>query len=313
MKEIFHRNEPHRKGVIRMTVAKIFKRALALTLAAALCMGVSCETKPKTDPWVSAVFGGGPFVTGGEEVAEVVKSSGFNTMIIWSVHVNDNGDLVLNDVPVASYGRCIAKKSVKDTWANLKSEGSGIQRVEISIGAWGCADFENIKKLIEKDGTGEDTILYKNFKALIEATGADAVNFDDESCYDVESAVKFGQMCAEMGVKVALCPYTQMDFWKQVKTELGDTVDRVYVQCYDGGAGNDPDDWAQAMGMDVIPGYWCLHGGSGDSAADVSSKLKESDSITGGFMWLYDDMQKLSSPDSPADYAAAINNAKPAE
>lgn len=292
-----------------MKLSRLFKCVISLFVAAAMCFPAGCNEK--ADPWVSAVFGGGPFVTGIEESAEILKSSDFNTMIIWSVHVNENGDLVLNDVPVASFGRCIAKKPIREEWAKLKEKGSSIKRVEISIGAWGCADFENIKKLIEKDGTGEDTILYKNFKALIEATGADAVNFDDESCYDVDSAVKFGKMCESMGTKVSLCPYTNKDFWKQVKEGLSDTVDRIYLQCYDGGANNDPDEWAELMGMDVIPGYWCLHGNSGDTAEDVSRKLKESESITGGFMWLYDDMMKLESPNTVADYGTAIKNAKP--
>ncbi len=315
-----------------MSAKNILKIAFALLLIVSVCLSGGCagnkdDSKDTTtsasqdvdkapekdaDKWVSAIFGGGPFVHGGENVAKRVKESGFNTMIIWSVHVHEDGTLYLNDVLVCKDGKCVVSDSIKETWANLKEEGSGIKRVEISIGGWDCADFEGIKKRIEADGVGEDTILYKNFKALIDATKADAVNYDDESCYDVISATKFGQMCDAMGVKIALCPYTQINFWKTLKSNLGDIVDRVYVQCYAGGAGNNPDTWAHQLNTKVIPGYWCMAGGGTDSADTVSKKLSSCiDNITGGFMWLYDDMQNLRSPNSTSDYASAINSLNP--
>ncbi len=320
----------------------ILKTLMVSLLALSLCLSFGCESsKDKNDKstttatttvtttappepegprvfssWVSALFGGGPFVTGMAGNKGVLKKSGFNTIIIWSVHVQENGDLVLNDIPVVSGGELkpMVKKVYSKAWADLRKGETSIERIEISIGAWGCADFENIKNLIARDGTGEDTILYKNFKALLEATTADAVNFDDESCYDVNSATKFGKMCADMGAKVTLCPYTNQSFWKSVAKNLGDICDRIYLQCYDGGAGNNPADWTKLFGTKVIPGYWCIHGGSGDSAKSVGNKLKASkNDITGGFIWYFDDLQKLGSPNSTADYAKAINSLAPKE
>lgn len=71
--------------------------------------------------------------------------------------------------------------------------------------------------MIASQGTGSNSILYKNFAALKQVTGADAIDFDDESCYDVASAVSFGQMCVGLGYKVTLCPYTNSSFWISVK------------------------------------------------------------------------------------------------
>ena len=66
------------------------------------------------------------------------------------------------------------------------------------------------------------------------------------------------------------------------------------------------------MGMDIIPGYWCIHGGAGDSASSVKSRLQNNKSyITGGFMWLYDDMRNLSGSNDTASYAEAINSVNP--
>ena len=285
----------------------------------------TAKTEDKTPvadtKWVSAIFSGGPVnYTGtlGTTVHEDLKNSGFNTLIIWSVHIHDDGSLWLNDKLAAKDGEfCLARRSKKDkfAWEDIKGEGSSITRIELSIGAWGCNDFEAIRDIMNRDGDGEDTILYKNFKALIDATKADAINYDDESCYDAASMIRFGKMCVKMGCKVTLCPYTNISVWKQVKVGLRNNCDRIYVQCYDGGAGNvnNLGSWANEFGMPVIPGYWCLHNGTaGDAASSVKTKLKSAgESATGAFMWLYDDMRLLTGSNDTASYAKAINSCNP--
>lgn len=277
----------------------------------------TATTKPRPvrepDPnWVSAIFGGGPFVTGGAAMAETMKQSGYNTIMLWSVHVGEDGDLVFNDIKVCEDGEYVGKPEWSEAWKSLKEGETSITRIELSVGAWGCADFENIQALITRDGMGEDTILYRNFKALIEATGADAVNYDDESCYHVTSAVAFGRMCESMGVKVTLCPYTNMYFWQQVNDKLGDLVDRVYLQCYGGGINNKVADWEAALGKKIIPGYWNIaNAGQGKTAAQVGAALRENkEVVTGGFMWLYDEMRNNDSPNTVKAYASAINLAQ---
>ncbi len=268
--------------------------------------------------WVSAIFGGGPFVEGKQSVLDDVTSSGFNTIMIWSVHVHGDGTLYLNNTKAVDNGELVIGQASVDFWSKLKGEGSSIERIELSVGAGGCTDFEEIKKYVEKEGTGEESVLYKNMHALIEATGADAVNFDDESCYDLNSAAAFGKMCAGMGMKITFCPYVNIDFWSKLAKELGEDADRVYLQCYSGGQLNDNQYktwwrvWALSTGMRIIPGYWCGTGSGRCTASTVKSKLsRETDYTTGGFMWLYDDMMKMKSPNSTKDYAAAINEANP--
>lgn len=57
--------------------------------------------------------------------------------------------------------------------------------------------------------------MYKNFKALKNAIPEiDAVNNDDEHCYDVATAVKFHQMMYELGYKTTIAPYTNRSFGK---------------------------------------------------------------------------------------------------
>lgn len=282
----------------------------------------SSEAPVEADPWVSAVFGGGPFVTGYMETVNKIKDSGFNTYIIWSVHLDEKtGDLIINDVPVVRNGEFIGNKGVQMTWKRIRENCPNITRIELSIDAWGTGDFTKIKKFIEMDpaeggGTGENSILYKNFKALIEASGAHAINYDDESCYDLKTGVEFGKMCEKLGVKVSLCPYTNQNYWVSLYKALGpELCDRIYLQCYAGGAGNKNNikQWAEAFGTDVIPGYWCNNTESPSdsmSAATVKFNLSRNlEHVTGGFMWLFDQMKTLQAPNAVKDYGTAITEA----
>ena len=265
----------------------------------------------------SAVFGGGPFYSGGTAVMNTLRASGFTTVILWSIHVDSTtGNLILNDQLVVSNGAYVGNAAWPGQLATLKTVPTSVNRIEVSIGAWGVNDFQSIQTLMNSQGTNATSILYRNFLALKNATGANAADFDDESLYDVATTVKFGQMLSSLGYKVTLCPYTNPSFWQSVYNQLGGIVDAVYLQCYAGGAGNNPANWtAYFPGMKVSPGLWCSNGAgcaSGDNPGSVASKMlawRLSASIPGGFMWLYDDMQTCSSQGSPAAYAYAINSA----
>ncbi|QRK06887.1 discoidin domain-containing protein [Archangium violaceum] len=273
----------------------------------------------------SAIYGGGPFYSGGTAVMDDLRNSGFTTVILWSFHIEDNGDLVYNDIPVVKNGAYIGDSAWPTRLATLKTAPTSVNRIEVSIGAWSVPDFERMARLVNGTaagcgstivcGTGSNSILYRNFQALKNATGADAVNFDDESAYDLSPTTQFGQMLIGLGYKITFAPYTNQSFWKNLKDNLGSAVDTIYLQVYDGGAGNNPASWNTAMGMTVDPGLWSRHGtgcGSGDSPATVQSKMsnwKATAGIGGGFMWLYDDIQKCWSQGTTAQYAAAINTA----
>ncbi|WNG44824.1 PKD domain-containing protein [Archangium minus] len=273
----------------------------------------------------SAVYGGGPFYSGGTAVMDDLRNSGFTTVILWSFHIEDNGDLVYNDIPVVKNGAYIGDPAWPTRLATLKTAPTSVNRIEVSIGAWSVPDFERMARLVNGTaagcgstlvcGTGSNSILYRNFQALKAATGADAVNFDDESAYDLAPTTQFGQMLIGQGYKITFAPYTNQTFWRNLKNNLGSAVDTIYLQVYDGGAGNNPASWNTAMGMTVDPGLWSRHGtgcGSGDSPATVQSKMsnwKATAGIGGGFMWLYDDIQKCWSQGTTAQYAAAINTA----
>jgi hypothetical protein len=266
----------------------------------------------------SAVFGGGPFYSGGNAVMNTLRGSGFTTVILWCIHVDaSSGNLILNDQLIISNGAYVGNAAWPGQLATLKMPPTSVNRVEVSVGSWGVNDFQSVQTLMNNYGTNTGSVLYRNFQALKTATGAAAIDFDDETLYDVATTVKFGQMLSSIGYKITLCPYTNPAFWQNVYNQLGSAkVDSVYLQCYAGGAGNNPSSWnSYFSGLKVTPGLWCSNGSgcaSGDDPASVGSKMsawKLSADIPGGFMWLYDDMLACASRGSPANYAAAINQA----
>ena len=153
--------------------------------------------------------------------------------------------------------------------------------------------------------------FYENFRALRDAIpGIDAFNNDDEGTYHLASAVAFTRMLADLGFKNAIVPYTRFNFWRDLVSQVNQThpgnIDRNYLQCYAGGSGNNPCSWN--FGIPVIPGLW--GGPSRTSPSGVESQMQTwenncSNTVGGGFMWIYDDFDN--SP-QVAQYATAINN-----
>jgi hypothetical protein len=290
--------------------------AVAAAAVTAMVLGNHPGTAAPAAAGRSAIYGGGPFYDGGQAVLDDVRASGFTTVILWSIHVHANGDLYYNDTLIVSGGQYVGDGGWPARLKTLKQAPTSVNRIEVSVGSWGVADWEDIDSLMAQQGTGSGSILYRNFLALKNATGADAVNDDDESHYDVNSTVTFAKMANAIGYSnFTFAPYLGESFWQNVKNGLGSLVDRVYLQDYAGGTGNDPAHWSQVLGMPVDPGLWSKNGSgcsAGDSPAQVQAQMSAwhaSAGIPGGFMWLYDDIQKCSSQGTAADYAQAINTA----
>jgi hypothetical protein len=280
----------------------------------ALALGAVCLA-PGQASARSAVYGGGPFLSGGQAVIDTVKASGFTTVVLWTIHVHSNGDLFYNDTLVVSNGAFVGDPGWPGRLASLKQAPTSVNRIEITVGSAGPDDWGAIHTLLDAQGTGSGSILFRNFKALKDATGADAINDDDEQHFDVGSTESFARMVVSMGYKFTLVPFDNQGFWATLKSDLGSAVDRVYLQCYAGGAGNDPGSWNRDLGVTVDPGLWSKHGSTcsdGDSPSSFKTKMTNwhnTAGITGGFLWLYDDLQRCPSGGTPAQYASAINTA----
>jgi hypothetical protein len=256
---------------------------------------------------VSGVFGGGPLYINAANKINELKNAGFEEVIVWNIMVKANGDLNFNgEFLICSNGSYVGDALHPDFAGNMAILKQGtVKRVTFSVGSSNFGDWQNIRNLVNAQGTGSTSILYRNFQALKKAIPAlDAIDFDDENSYDQSSMIKFSVMLGSLGYKVALCPYTNASFWtsvaSQVNSQRPGTIDTIHLQCYDGGGGNDPCSW-DFGDIPVYPGVW-----NRDSASTVQSKMtnwRQECGVSGGWMWLYD--QFIGNASS---YANAINN-----
>jgi fructan beta-fructosidase len=178
------------------------------------------------------------------------KASVFTTLITFTMHVNADGTLLIGGVACTN-GVYVGPTNWNSLITTLKTPPTTVTRYEVCIGGWTDTSFDNIKSLVTSQGTGPTSILYKNFQALKNAVpGIDAINDDDEKTYDLNSSTKFANMLGGLGCKFTMAPYMNQSFWVNLKNSISN-CDYVYVQCYDGGAGNDPSQWQSAMGSGV--------------------------------------------------------------
>jgi hypothetical protein len=265
------------------------------------------------------------FVAGGlfnEQVA-ALRNSGFDTAILWSVHVNTSGVLSLNnDTLIDASGNYVYGQWARTNCALLKQPPTTISRIEFSVGSYGATDFEAIEFLVNKSpstggGTGAGSILRRNFQALRDNfPQVDAINFDDESNYDVASTTAFAIMLADLGYKITFCPYTRRTtFWGPlygaIEAARPGAVDHIYLQCYDGGVFNNPASWNGSFGsLKVEPGLWAglATENKRSDPSEVETAMnawRESADIPGGFIWRLD--YAVEGGHTVRDYAAAIN------
>ena len=258
-------------------------------------MNAEAQTEIKT---VSGVYVGGHIRRERPQTITNLKYSGFTYALLFNVHVDPDGTLKTDGETICKDGRYVFSETqphYQQDIKDLKTAPTSIQRIEIVIGGWGNDSYDNIKNLINKNGTGSTTMLYRNFKALKDAVPEiDAVNNDDEHCYDVETGAKFHIMMYNLGYKTTLAPYTYKSYWQNLCTKIRATkskaVDRIMVQCYDGGAGN-----VNQVGSWTFTGVTERHAGlmyySNDWSVDKNleqfQKWKDDGVASGGFVWVY--------------------------
>ena len=246
----------------------------------------------KTIAQSTGVYVGGHIRRDRPGTIEKLRNSGFTYIILFNINVEPDGTLTTDGETVCKDGKYVfgnTQPNYVSDIKKLKQAPTTISRIEICIGGWGNESFSRIKELINRHGVGSGTILYKNFKALKNAIPEiDAVNNDDEHCYDVATAVKFHQMMYELGYKTTIAPYTNRSFWENLVSQLGDRCDRVLIQCYDGGAGNNPSDW-HLGNRAVHAGRMNYQEGGVDACIAQMESWKKNNGVSGGFIWLYND------------------------
>ncbi len=292
---------------------RVRRNKRARSFALSLCgVGALASTAAAQTGYVG-ILGGGPVYKHVPKNISELRKSGFNELIVWSVEVNSSGDLNLNgEFPLTSAGAYIGNQTYPNFPADLATIKKGhVTRVTFSIGSSNYGDWEDIKALVDKQGTGPDSILYKDFAALKAALPIDAVDFDDENGYDSASTIKFAVMLGQLGYHVTMDPYTNASYWisvvSKINTQLAGTVDGIHLQTYAGGQGNSPCSGWNFGSVPVYPGV--SDQGSAppyDTPAQAEAAMKgwhTQCGITGGWLWIFD---QIAGTSQVKKYAHAI-------
>lgn len=259
----------------------------------------------------TGIFGGGPlYKSGAASNITELENSGFTEVIVWSVEVSSTGDLNLNgEFPLTSNGVYIGNQTYPNFPSDLATLKQGtVKRITFSIGSSNVGDFQDIESLVNSQGTGSSSILYKDFQALKAAIPAlDAIDLDDENNFDAASTTAFSVMLHGLGYNVTPDAYDNSSYWtslvSEINTQSPGTVDGVHLQTYSGGSGNTPCSGWDFGSVPVFPGVWDQDDTPSQTESTISSWHSQC-GITGGFLWIYDDIVGKS---EAAQYASAIN------
>lgn len=290
----------------------IVRRVTAAALAlggAALIAGSAAAA----DTGYVGILGGGPVYMHNTTNLKELQKAGFNELIVWSVEVKTNGDLNLNgEFPLTSAGKYIGDQTWPQFAHDLQTIKTGkVTRITLSIGSSNFGDFQNLKALVDSQGTGKKSILYKDFAALAAALPVDAIDLDDENSYDSESTIKFALMLGKLGYHVTMNPYTNNSYWTSVVSDINKKtpglVDGIHLQTFAGGSGNTPCSGWDFGGVPVYPGLSDQPSAPPYKTPDAAeAQLKTWDGqcgITGAWLWIFDQIQGT---DLPKQYAHAM-------
>ena len=165
------------------------RKILFLILALGLMQDITAQVEEHD---VSSIYIGGHIRRARPATIKNLRASGFTTAILFNVHVDTDGTLMTDGETICKNGEYVFANTQPHYVSDIKElleAPTSIRRIEICIGGWGNDSYDHIRDLINANGTGEGTMLYKNFKALKEAIPEiEAVNNDQEQCYDLETA-----------------------------------------------------------------------------------------------------------------------------
>jgi hypothetical protein len=260
----------------------------------------------------TTVFGGGPLYKHVPSNITEIENSGFTEVVVWNIAVSSAGDLNFNgEFPLTSNGTYIGRKTYPQFASDLLTMKAGtVKRITFSIGSSNVGDWQNIQSLVQAQGTGHSSILYKDFRALKGALpSVDAIDFDDENNQDLSSTTAFAVMLGELGYHVVPDAFDNSSYWtslvSQVNRQLQGTVDGVHLQAYSGGTGNSPCFGWDFGSVPVYPGLWDQNY-TPSQMNIIMSAWHAQCGISGGFLWIYDD---IVGKNLASQYATAITTA----
>ncbi len=191
--------------------------------------------------------------------ATAMAASVMTDYLLWSVHVDSQGNLHYNNVPLAT-GGSVDNSTATCLEAVLTAGRSGpsFQRAWLSIGAGGTSDFTNINNILNAGGPDLANLL-ANFSAIVSYLGINGFDYDNEDQIgNVDVIVNLTQQLYDQNSAYlfSFCPYGlsqySAPYWIQclegIYSALGtQPVVGFNLQCYSGGANSDPPGWVSMV------------------------------------------------------------------
>lgn len=267
----------------------------------------------------------------GDQIQSEMLASTMTDYIFWSIHVQPNGDLHMNDVPVCVGGlpNTSVTSHLRSFISAAKAHGATIW---FSVGSGGVPDYAHIASILANPSGSAYANLFANLYVL-NALGADGYDFDyEESFYPsgpgVDVITKFGiALHDQYNAKLTYCPYTDHSFWVQCLQAMYShygyqPVAALRLQGYSGVGDYDPTTWATSInnagvattgisdGLAFMRLGLAVAGGTSGPAydpTDMQSKIAGY-GVPGGWIWNAEQVVKNQGTTgfSIADYASAI-------
>ncbi|HEV7660310.1 MAG TPA: hypothetical protein VGO55_10735 [Allosphingosinicella sp.] len=275
-----------------------------------------------------AVYAGDPMgPNGSPEIFAQAAQAGWTTIILGLFHIGrpsipgqQYGDIIFGADPIIIQDG--NWKLPDDSWPTAVAQlmaGGLVTQIYASFGGGGVEDFESLKAIYEQNGNSyAGTPLETNFQLFRQKLPAiTGIDLDCEETYDEPSFIAFCQLVAGLGFSLTFCPYDNQPFWANALAALIESnpgaVKWWNLQCYDGGFGNDPQQWVEYVAS-VIPGFqgndFILAGGWTNSGVQgvqaLIAGLAAEPSLAGGFLWNIDGV--IESGTGMAAWVGAIRN-----
>jgi len=241
-----------------------------------------------------------------------IQQAGWTSLMVSLFQVDSTGDITFNGTTIISNGSYQGDGAWPGQLADLKSGGT-ITTLLATFGGWDSA-FQNIQNIYANNNNSfAGTTLQANCAVFKQTFPAfDLIDMDVEypdgtpanacACF-----VAFCEMWIEAGYGLTFCPYEAMSFWtdalKAIENMHPGAVKWWNLQCYAGGAGNNPATWATAI-TEALPdfntnGYilasdWTRfysppwEGDCPPAVATLLSNFAGQPCVGGGFIWTID-------------------------
>ena len=266
-----------------------------------------------------------------------LMNSGFNVLILNSLHFHGDGSIFLNDTEYVDASGNATSAAVAMGGAVAQLRTGGISQVLVSIGGGGSfppdpngingwhsvsdSDFKAFSDVYWAANGMTSPLdnsipILGSLETLLQTLGADGVDLDPEPMfytYGILSwtTILLSEWASQNSHLVTWVPFQAQQSWQAtaalLMAETGVPISWANLQPPAWNSGSDLTSWATDLGLginNIVAGF---EGGSPSSIQSaLAGVVNGGTALTGAYFWNYEDIEGNTGSDTAADYAAAI-------